>query len=348
MTLAWLQAWWRCFGDRQELLLLIVEDEVGPCAIAPLALAHRPGYRALELIGTGALWGAGAGLADRTDFILARRHQESVEAILGYLMQISQRWDLLDLRGLPEEGSSAKTLNLIGPQLGFRLLSQPRWRSPYLKLEGSHREYLKQKGRSHRKDLRRKQRRLERLGSMNLVEDLSLEDPDWAIDRAVGIARRSWKWSQGTALLQRAPMRRFFRELLSQKAAGLFIAELRAGLRPVAYELGFQHAGILWSYDCAFDASCASASPGMLLSTQLIQRAYEWGLEEYDFLRGEEPYKARWQNGVRQEMEFVLDLGGSRARLMRLLSFHARWRLAKSPDLVWLKTRATGLLNRRA
>ena len=353
MTWSGLTAWWQTFGRDQALWAVVVEDARGICAVAPLARARRAlgplPYRVLEIIGTGGIWGIGTGLSDRTDLLLARRREESLQAIIDCLITHRRHWDVVNLRGLPEQSTSAQALDRLSrsrqrPHL--TVLGVPRWRSPFLPLEGDFSDYLRRRGRNFRKTLKRKRRRLEALGPLTLDLNAGVDDPQRALQIAADVCRRSWKGQLGSGLLVQPAARRFVERLVCDPRANTFIATLRVGERVAAYELGFRFDGKLWSYDSSFDPAFYDASPGVYLTARIIEDAYERGLREYDFMRGDEPYKLQWHGACRQEVELVMDTGSLRGQAIRALAFEARWRLRHNERLVALKTRATGALTR--
>src|SRR4051794_17245532 len=294
MTHAFVRHWWACFGGKQTLRVLVVEDNDGTCAIAPLACARRAlgplNYRSLELIGTGALWSAGTGLADRSDILLSRRHEESVDAILR-AVHCDSDWDVLNLRGIPAQSTTGRRLDAHTTARGVKLLREARWRSPYLTLPGDFDSYLSARSRGFRKALRRKRLRLEAHGALTIDLTAGARDPTAALGRALAVCQRSWKGKLGTALLLQPKLREFIERLLSDPEGGTYLAELRVGSTCVAYELGFEMDNKLWSYDGAYDEAWGYASPGAVLTASIIQDACRRGLSEYDFMRGSEGYK---------------------------------------------------------
>jgi len=345
MTHNFVRHWWQCFGARQDLHILLAEDAEGPCAIAPLAKASRTigplAYRSLELIGTGALWNAGTGLADRSDLLLARRSQESIEAIIGAIHRLPD-WDVLNLRGIPEDSTTAHMLDHATLADGH-ISRQRRWRSPYLPLPSDFEAYLAARGKNFRKNLRRKRQQLEAQGPVTFELHTASRDPALGLQLASDVCRRSWKGAAGTGLLVHESNRRFMHALLSDPHVDAFVAVLFVGETAIAYELGFHLDKKVWSYDSAYDRCWAHSSPGVILTAHIIEEACRCGMVEYDFMRGDEPYKLAWNDASRQEMEYVLDAGTARGRFAREVAFRARWRLRQNATLVEAKTRATGM-----
>ena len=350
-THAWALSWWETFAAHQELWVLLLEDDDGPAAIAPFARARRRAgplrYRALEFLGSGPLRFLGMGLSDRCDFLLARRRNECLDEIIRHLTAERRHWDVLDLRFVPEESTTARRCEALAALAGFGHVRERCAESPYLALEGSYEDYLKRRSSNFRKGLKRKLRRLEGWGEV--AWDLSAEsDVDQALDEVVTTSLASWKAEAGSALFLHGNVREFWRRLAPRLKAesGLYVALATVGGRTVAHELGFRMGGRLWSYDSAFKAEFAEGSPGILLTAKLIEQAYADGLVEYDFMRGNEGYKLTWETATRAEVQIVLDSGSTRAQAARDIAYRAKWALKRKPLLVEAQSRAAGVLNK--
>jgi CelD/BcsL family acetyltransferase involved in cellulose biosynthesis len=74
----------------------------------------------------------------------------------------------------------------------------------------------------------------------------------------------------------------------------------------VAGSIGFVDRGTYYYYLPAWDPALAALAPSSLLLAHLIERAYERGLHRFDFMLGEEPYKASWATGERRTVNVVL------------------------------------------
>ena len=77
----------------------------------------------------------------------------------------------------------------------------------------------------------------------------------------------------------------------------LLLSEMLVQRQPVGWELDFIYRRRLYKYIAAFDPAFARWSPGNLHSYLSLERAIGDGLEVYDFMRGNESYKARWATG---------------------------------------------------
>lgn len=239
-------------------------DQFGSCPLHTLALWRGSRLEALAPLFRfeGRLVFIGQGISDRLD-LLARSHTAARRLVSA-------------LEDAPYG------LNLEEVPAGSPLLDLPHERSsvsPRLELSVPLPSKL-------RKNLRRAARRLEgRLAAApGSIEDLfHLHDLRWSA-------------SSGGGVLAAEPVRRFHRAVAAGfQACGLRrLWTLRIDRRPAAAFYGFAHAGRLFYYLGAFDPAWKRFSVGSLAIAHAIEQARAEGLRQFDFLRGEEPYKFRW------------------------------------------------------
>jgi CelD/BcsL family acetyltransferase involved in cellulose biosynthesis len=94
----------------------------------------------------------------------------------------------------------------------------------------------------------------------------------------------------------------FLRETtpLLQERGWLRLYALVVGERPVAVEYGLAYRGTFYDYQKGFDLEASKWGAGTVLQGLSVQHACGEGMTEFDFLRGDESYKARWAPYVRQ------------------------------------------------
>jgi CelD/BcsL family acetyltransferase involved in cellulose biosynthesis len=98
-------------------------------------------------------------------------------------------------------------------------------------------------------------------------------------------------------------------------AAGtLHVCWLQCNNEIVAAHLGFTHQGTLYWYMPSYALSWARFGPGRLLLLKTIGWAIDNGFSSIDFMRGEEPYKARLSNDHDELSDFIF-AGSPLARL---------------------------------
>ena len=98
----------------------------------------------------------------------------------------------------------------------------------------------------------------------------------------------------------------------------LYVALLELGDQPVAFQFGFRCGDKLWDYAKAYDRSFSRFAPGTLLLLALLDYGFGRGFREYDFLRGEEPYKMIWGTGCQRRLRVLI---WNRRRISRVRKF---------------------------
>ena len=79
-------------------------------------------------------------------------------------------------------------------------------------------------------------------------------------------------------------------------------------------------------YQSGYDPAWAGKSVGLVLLARTVQDAFAEGLQEFDFLRGDEAYKYRWLPEVRTNARLLLARprslrSGAMLRLNRLENY---------------------------
>ena len=64
--------------------------------------------------------------------------------------------------------------------------------------------------------------------------------------------------------------------------------------KPVAAEYQLVGNGVLYAYQAGVDPEAMAHQPGKLINLAILRQAIERGYRAFDFLRGDEPYKARF------------------------------------------------------
>ena len=171
--------------------------------------------------------------------------------------------------------------------------------------------------------------------TFRLVDDCQKIRPvfDWIAKHKVawGTARRKhavWVTDAGirNALLASA------RAGLENKT--LLMAELSDGTRTIAAGWGYRCGREFLFHAFAYDATYATYSPSRLFLECVIRQCFDEGIDTFDFMPGEEPYKRIWSTEYIATKSFVGPLNWRGAVLLRL----ARWsRLDQYSDLAMVR-----------
>ena len=102
--------------------------------------------------------------------------------------------------------------------------------------------------------------------------------------------------------------------------------------QPLAAEYHLRGGGVVYAYQSGVDPEALKHSPGQLSNMIAIRRAVAQGYRAFDFLRGDEPYKAHWRAKPRATLEIRVAAPRAAAWLR-----HGVW-LAGAGVKEWLRT----------
>jgi|SRR6185312_350811 len=226
--------------------------------------------------------------------LLGRPDGRGWELVAKYLLS-RRDWDRLDLFYLREPSARAIADTWPGWGLAVRERGRvvQRWvdlRRPWREVEADFSLYL-------RANMRRRYKRLQAHGAVELQEFSRRPDLMSALEECFALEKRGWKGANGTAVLDDANLHRFYRQLAARLAGrGEFrLFCLRVGERLAAFEycVADRNAQRLNSLKIAYAEELRTASPGVVLRWLLLQRV-QGEFAAYDFLGDDAPWKGEW------------------------------------------------------
>jgi CelD/BcsL family acetyltransferase involved in cellulose biosynthesis len=333
---AWSSCWWRHYGaDRRggkELYVLGVMD--GPerlAAVAPWYIKRSASRgRVLRFLGSGEV------CSDYVSVLCLPGDEAAVsEALADWLFQAQRRrraagdcdgWDLLDLGGADGEDRAVGCLAGALEARRSVVHRRPGLRSWRVRLPPTWPGYLALLSKDHRKQVRRVEKRwLEPARAvLRTVECRAQLDRGERI--LIDLHQRRHN-ALGQPGCFRSPRYAAFHhevlpELLDRGQLQLHWIE-RDG-RPVAAEYHLAGQAAMYAYQSGIDPQALADGPGTLAHVATLRRAIDLGFQEFDFLRGDEPYKAHWRAQPREilQAEVVPPRIGARLR-------HGLWRAGR-------------------
>ena len=314
LTPEWLVTWWRHLrpaGADRRSLLLAASAGADLRAIAPFYRAHAAG-------GVTVLRPLGGGVSDYLDLLLPAKAEERagcLDALLGELMSRSRGWDALDLPNVPAESPTVAALSELASRRGLPYAVLPGHVRPGIALDGTWDAYLRSRPGKFRYNLRSRLRRLGGLGEVTFRTVDSAEGVGEALVRLQRLHARRWlDQHTSTIFSSSARGRTFYLDACRRYAARrmLDLTLLEVGGRAVAGSVGFVDRDTYYYYLPAWDPDLAPYAPSSLLLAHLVERAYQRDLRRFDFMLGDEPYKAQWATEQRHTLRLVLGVPGSR------------------------------------
>ena len=238
---------------------------------------------------------------------------------------------VLDLSFLdPEEPFAAATLDAVSGG-GRMLISRPVLRSPYVELEGDFEAYEATLDSKFKREAKRRRRKLGEEGEVTVAFEDGGADLGKLLDEGFAVEHSGWKAERGTAISQSPETERFYREVAAWAAGRgtLQLGYVRLDGRAIAFSYSIVLAGTVHVVKVGFDPDYRRYAPGTILTREAIARAFEQGLERYDFLGAEDRYKLDWTGQVRERVR-VQAFG----RTGRGLAGFAAWRYGR-PAAKW-------------
>ncbi|MCX7799695.1 MAG: GNAT family N-acetyltransferase [Fimbriimonadales bacterium] len=307
----WQSLWWRWFGGRKRPWIVALFEGRDLVGLAPFAVTRGP-WKALRWIGTGA-----------SDYLhsLARPGYETQVAYATWdAVRESRDHDLADLHQVRE------THPLAAIAAGGACFEQAR--CLVLDLPPTYEEYLAGLGKSLRYDARRLDRGEFASGAAR-VRFVGPDETDHGMEVLLATHRKRWRdrGLPGAFVGRRSEAfhRQWARAASERGWLRLGVLEFEGQAIGAIYAMAV--GGACYFYQCGFDPSRKSLSPGTLLVAATIRHAIGEGLRTFDFLRGDEPYKRRWKpQNVFANVRWLLPKSGLAGAVARGWN-RAGWRI---------------------
>ncbi len=302
LSRAWMEPWAKQFGTEFRPSILVGYDGADAIGIAPLFatsretfelpvnfLAHRGGLIALD--------------DAREEFVtsVVRRLDKWGKGVL--------------LRGLPVDCPSYAAITDAVRATGLPVHERRGRVSPHVVISSSWDDFLKSRPSKVSHEWRRKMRKLEREGSVEVKRMTSGSNPRDIIDAFVNVESRSWKEEAGTSISGRG-IGEFYHELAeSLTRAGVFRPFwIELDGRMIGFLLGAVYGGTYYALKTSFDEAFGKLSPGVTLFDHAIGDAFNERLDRFDFTGRRARWKDEWATGHTEHVDVRLyprGLGGT-------------------------------------
>src|SRR5579871_2583125 len=277
----WLLPWWESFGSG-ELFTFQVRVGGKLVALAPMFLHDWLVRRQVTFLGNG--------VSDYLGFVMDPAFApDALTRILAAIAAEKGRWELCDLQDLRE------TSPLCHVALPEPLRSLVRAQYPCMRVQlPQNLEQLEKRGGLGR-NLRRYGERLIRLGDVTF-ETAGSEMFEDALRALIDLHRARWAEQSDASMIEGPAMERFHAQaaanLCREGCARFDVLKLNGAIAAVIYVLLDEQRA--YGYLSGFDPSLKRFSPGMLILNYSLEQSIRSGYREFDFLRGNEPYKRDW------------------------------------------------------
>jgi CelD/BcsL family acetyltransferase involved in cellulose biosynthesis len=226
----------------------------------------------------------GSGLSDYLEPpIDSRRANEVIRSLQAHLQSRSD-WDKCNWQDL--------SCDTPLKHLASQVLDDIECRE--IPLLGTFDAYWKARSQNLRRNIHRDAKKLETLGNIQFC--VSRDNSPCLINALLDLHTARWQTHGQPGMIEVNSCAAFItdaaREFARQGMLRIFLLQLQQ--KPVAVILSAAYRGILFNYLTGFNPEYEAAGLGRKLLFESIRYAFENGFTSWNFLRGDEPYKAWW------------------------------------------------------
>jgi hypothetical protein len=317
----WLATWWKHYGELQrrllndgmqrtdrELHVVAVYDEADPSP-QPSPRGRGSDWRLVGVApwyldrtivkGNVLRWlGSGEVCTDHLSLICRPEHREQVaEQVAEVLADQCDEWDRLDLNAVDTDDYAIMALVAHLEERECIISRQAADSCWVLDLPSNWENYLASVSKSHRKQLRQAERRVIDSGRVawHPVTNAAEFKTAWPV--LVDLHQQRRKSLGETGCFASQAFHEFHHDVARRmlERGQLRLSWLELDGAPAAAEYHFADSQATYAYQGGVDPKRLDEEPGRLSTILCLRRAIEEGHQRFDFLRGDEPYKAHWR-----------------------------------------------------
>jgi CelD/BcsL family acetyltransferase involved in cellulose biosynthesis len=296
----WMSTWWKYYGQDNELYVLVVKDDAGEVlGIAPwYQESSTTRGRRIKFLGMGHACSDYLGLLAK-DEDLSRVCRAIAEWLHFVNDDVEQKklhgWDFLSVEGVcPTDTSMAclrEALDALGYQINFE--STPScWRN---ELRGNWDAYLAGLSKKRRRKVRDLKRKYIDTGRTTFEYAQTAEQMRQFYQDFVELhCSRRMSLGDGGCFVS-TEFSGFLREVTGHcfQAGNLLLARLLLDGKLASCSVGILRDKTHFMYQTGMQPKLHMHNPGWLMNIHNILEGHQNGVEVIDYLRGDEPYKAK-------------------------------------------------------
>jgi len=317
LTTAWLEPWSQAFADGSEAIVALRTPD-GELVAA--GLFRRRGGSLVAATGV-----------ETSDWDVVAQDDASRRAFWRALAERAPT--RVELAMLPAETGSAAAMREELESNGYSLAERADALSPEIRLPDSFEELLASRRSSFRREVRRRQRTLEREGAVAYRMSTSGVELERDLETFLGLEHSGWKGQAGTSILGNPHLERLYREFARRAAeqGWLGVSVLELDGEPLAAAYGCVFGDSAYLIKTGFDESKKRLAPGIMLRAKSIRAAIEQGLVRYSFLGDPAEHKVQWTDDARPHLRVEAFRRGVRTAPQRLWWLGLRPVLKRAP-----------------
>jgi len=307
-TPEWLAAWWQAYGRNRDLFALVFADSTGAIVgILPL-YADQTRFLGLSLT-TLRMVGAGSGDSDGLDFITAPGYaSECAQAFIAWLSG-QKEWQICAMETLPQNSRVAECI-FHGIQESGMSIDSTLTPNFIIDLPPTWAEYVSSLNSSFRPLLTRYPRRLQSRFTVKFSRCENVDDLKAQLQTLFDLHQMRWTGRGEIGAFADNERRDFYCRMAAAflQRGWLEFWQLELNGETVGAQFCFRYNDTVSLLQEGFHPRYAAEKIGYALKAHLLEEMIRTGVKRYDFLGGEDPYKAKF--GAHQENYLNLFIAG--------------------------------------
>ncbi|SYZ73065.1 hypothetical protein TRIP_C21180 [Candidatus Zixiibacteriota bacterium] len=293
LTFEWMLAWLEIFGKEVRLFVIAVHQDEKLCGIAPLCMRTN-----------GTLTFVGYPQNDYADIIVDPESPGTLEAIVTVISNSKNKWKKAILDQLPENNSQADGLRHILEKEGYPFRVERSDACPAMILD----DIAAAKKMYYKRNITTYINWFKQQGNFNYTVWSETTAALQHLEELFLQHIKRWEGSATPSAFKNETMKEFYRAFVRRMhpRGWVQVSGLTLDDKFPALYLSFEFNGILYLYKTCFNPEYYKKSPGQVILRYLFDYAAEHNLKELDFARGDEGYKDRFANAVRQNRRLVI------------------------------------------
>jgi CelD/BcsL family acetyltransferase involved in cellulose biosynthesis len=236
-------------------------------------------------------------MSDYNDMIARETDQDVLTGLLSQALFFAKCYDRVVLNRVRRDSNCARAVLGLSPPLDFTF--SLKGSSRFIRLPPSYQDYLNTRSRNFRKKLTGARRGAENHNLSIRELEPSTFPPSRLAEAFLSLNLERWGPKCYYELaFPRTFVLKVLPELFAEQRLRAFA--LMRGDKLLGLDLCMVGANSLCSWNGGFLSEAGRWSPGTLLMDAGIKYSFSSKLDEYDLLRGDEPYKQRWVNSTRE------------------------------------------------
>lgn len=292
-TFEWASAWLEVFGGQVSLQIIIVSQQGSVVAIAPFCV--RSG-KLLTFVGYPQ--------NDYADILYDQAHPEALEVVVDQLIAMRGQWTKVILDQMRGEHSAYNKLVEILSRRGLPFRIEPSDTCPAMVID----DKAAAKKMYHKRNITSYINWFDKEGKFGFNRYADTTEAMTHLDDLFAQHVDRWDGTPTPSYFRFDPMKNFYRAFFRKMhpKGWVHFSSLTLNDTYVAIYVSLEYEKKLYLYKTCFNKEFYKKSPGQVILRYLMDDALQRDLIELDFARGDEGYKDRYANTVRQNYRVII------------------------------------------